>query len=286
MASREFRCRERGADPEPRQDDKCKSRSHVCASRIKREEELVMNSQERQVIADIFQRLEQVADQPRDPEAERFIADKIRQQPYAPYAMAQALYVQEQALTNLHAQVRQLEDELERLHSQPRQSGGLLASLFGGGGGREPEPRRPMGSPFGQPPGGPYGGPGGQAGPWGGQPGMMGGQPGMFGGGPFGGQRGGSGFLGTAMMTAAGVAGGMMLGNALASAFGGAGGHGGQGLFGGGDSAQANAGGQDHSDLSPFQNAQSGGFQDASYDGGQDADFGGDFGGDGGGDWS
>jgi len=242
-----------------------------------------MNSQEREVISDIFRRLEQVAGQPRDPEAERLIAEKIRQQPYAPYAMAQALYVQEQALANLHNQVQQLEAELERLQSQPQRSGGLLGSLFGGGA-REPEPRRPMGAPFGQPQygaqpeAGQWGG--GQPGPWGGGgPGMMGGQPG-----PFGAPQRGSGFLGTAMMTAAGVAGGMMLGNALASAFGGGsqggqGGQGGQGLFGGGQGAQANAGG-DHSDLSPFQN--SGGVQDAAYD--PSEDFGGDFGGDAGGD--
>jgi len=51
-----------------------------------------MNEQERQVIDDIFRRLEQVANQPRDPEAEHFIAEKLRQQPYAPYAMAQAVY--------------------------------------------------------------------------------------------------------------------------------------------------------------------------------------------------
>ena len=53
-----------------------------------------MNDQERQVIDDIFQRLEQVANQPRDPEAERYIADKLRRQPYAPYALAQAVFVQ------------------------------------------------------------------------------------------------------------------------------------------------------------------------------------------------
>ena len=260
-----------------------------------------MNNQEREVISDIFRRLEQVADQPRDPETERFIADKIRQQPYAPYAMAQAIYVQEQALTNLHSQVQQLEAEVERLQSQPQQSGGLLASLFGGGA-RQPEPpRRPMGAPFGQPQPGMGGQPGmqagmggqpgmgGQAGPWGGgQPGMMGGgQPGMMGGQPgaFGApQRGGSGFLGTAMMTAAGVAGGMMLGNALSSAFGGGshGAQGGQGLFGGGEASQANAGGQDHSNLSPFGGSGDSGLQDASYD--PSADYGGDFGGDAGGD--
>jgi len=76
------------------------------------------------------------------------------------------------------------------------------------------------------------------------------------------------------------VAGGMMLGNALTSAFGGGhGGQGGQGLFGGGQGAQA-AGG-DHSDLSPFQNSSEGGVQDASYE--PSEDFGGDAGGD---DWA
>ena len=72
-----------------------------------------MNNQERQVIDDIFRRLEQVADQPRDPEAERFIADKVRQQSYAPYAMAQAIFVQEQALANLQSRLEQLEAEAD-----------------------------------------------------------------------------------------------------------------------------------------------------------------------------
>jgi uncharacterized protein len=153
-----------------------------------------------------------------------------------------------------------------------------LGSLFGSGA-REPERPRPgMGSPFGRPQGvggmGMPGGMGGQPGPWGG------GQPGAFGA-P---QRGGSGFLGTAMATAAGVAGGMMLGSALSSAFGGSGAEAAKGLFGGGQDAQANAGGQDHGDLSPFQDPGSGGYQDASFD--PSADYGGDFGGDGGGDWA
>ena len=43
-----------------------------------------MNEQEREVIADIFRRLEQVANEPRDAEAERFIAEKLRQQPPLP----------------------------------------------------------------------------------------------------------------------------------------------------------------------------------------------------------
>ena len=53
-----------------------------------------MNSEERDVISGIFQRLEQASGQARDADAERFIAAKIRQQPYAPYAMAHLIYVQ------------------------------------------------------------------------------------------------------------------------------------------------------------------------------------------------
>ncbi|HEY8565969.1 MAG TPA: DUF2076 domain-containing protein [Beijerinckiaceae bacterium] len=261
-----------------------------------------MNDQERQIIADVFKRLEQVAHQPRDPEAERFIADQVRQQPYAPYAMAQAIVVQEEALKNLNAQVQQLHAELERQRAQGSSSGGFLSSLFGGGSRPEPrpeyrqDPRQAAGGPWGQPQGGygqqqpGYGQPQGMGMQPGMQPGMMGGQPGMMGGMP---QRQGSGFLGTAMATAAGVAGGVMLGSALSNAFGGAGGAAG-GLFGGGAEGAA-AGGSGFGDLSPFGTAgtptpaadQGGGFDqggadfhDASFD---NADFGSDSGGD---DWA
>jgi uncharacterized protein len=47
-------------------------------------------------------------------------------------------------------------------------------------------------------------------------------------------QRSGSGFLGSALTTAAGVAGGVVAGNALMDLFSGHGGGGGGGLFGGG----------------------------------------------------
>jgi len=173
-----------------------------------------MNDQERQVIDDIFRRLEQVANQPRDPEAERYIAEKLRQQPYAPYALAQAVFVQEQALANLQAESEQMRAELDRASRQPQQ-GGFLSSIFGGGSASRPPgpaynaPPARQASPWGQPqqhPQQPYGAP----------------QGGMMGGGPWGGgmQRGGgSGFLGTALSTAAGVAGGMMIANALTHAF-------------------------------------------------------------------
>jgi hypothetical protein len=251
-----------------------------------------MNNQEREVITDIFRRLEQAANQPRDPDAERLIADQIRQQPYAPYAMAQTIFVQEQALMNLQTQLEQLRGEVEELRRRPQASGGFLSGLFGGG--RREEPPRHS---HGQQPSQPWGGqpgygqamhPGqGRPGQHGmGQPGMghpgMGqpggfGQPGMAGGAsPWGGQaRGGSGFLGSALTTAAGVAGGMMIASALTSAFQGGGealGAAGEAAAGAATGAAADAG---------LGGITDGAFGDATA---QPASFGGqeDFGADGG----
>jgi hypothetical protein len=189
-----------------------------------------MDQQERQVISDIFRRLEQVADQPREPEAERFIADKVRQQPYAPYAMAQAIYVQEQALSALQSELEQLRAEAEQARRQPQQ-GGFLSGLFGGN--ARPEPASsasPSASPWGRNAAPGYG-PGAQGGGMQAAP-MQGGafqggamQGGAMQGGPWGGggpmQSRGGGFLQGALSTAAGVAGGVMIANALSHAFGG-----------------------------------------------------------------
>ncbi len=183
-----------------------------------------MTPQERDVIAGIFDRLRQAANQPRDPEAERFIADRLREQPYAPYAMAQSVYVQEQALTNLQAQVEQLQAqirELEERSAEPApqpQSGGFLSGIFGGGGQPAQRPRSVPSFPqrAEQGPAGAWNRPQGEPGP---QPGMMGAAPQ---GGPWANRGGGGGgFMATALSTAAGVAGGMMLGNVLTNAFGG-----------------------------------------------------------------
>lgn len=162
-----------------------------------------MNQQEKDVIAGIFDRLRQAENQPRDAEAEKFIADQVKAQPYAPYVMAQAIHVQEAALTNLQQQLEQMQAEVERLKSQPAQ-GGFLSGLFGGGTRPAQQPaQQPMQqapAPWQQPQ------PASQAGPWGARP------------------SGGGGFLATAASTAMGVAGGMLLANAISSAFSGHGG--------------------------------------------------------------
>jgi hypothetical protein len=130
---------------------------------------------------------------PIDPEADRLIADLFNRYPEARYRLTQTAFVQEAALVEMQNRVQQLEWELEnaRRQGQATQGRGMLGGLFGGGGGR-PAPMPPRPQPQ-YPPG--Y------------NPAMM--QQG----------RGGSGFLGTAMMTAVGVAGGLVLGNALMGAF-------------------------------------------------------------------
>jgi len=184
-----------------------------------------MTPQERDVIAGIFDRLKQAANQPRDPEAEAFIAERLREQPYAPYVMAQSVYVQEQALQNLQAQVEELQGKLRALEERPAeapaQSGGFLSGIFGGAA-QPPRarsvpsfPQRAEQAPSPawnvQPQAAPQ--PGMQApapGPWGGQAAQPAGR--------------GGGFMASALTTAAGVAGGMVVGNMLMNAFGG--GHG------------------------------------------------------------
>ena len=50
-----------------------------------------MSPEERQVLVELFQRTNAAASQPRDKDAEAFIAEAVRLQPYAPYLLAQAV---------------------------------------------------------------------------------------------------------------------------------------------------------------------------------------------------
>jgi hypothetical protein len=49
-----------------------------------------MTPEERQLLTELFDRVRSASGNHRDPEAEAFIAEQIRAQPYAPYLMAQA----------------------------------------------------------------------------------------------------------------------------------------------------------------------------------------------------
>ena len=68
-----------------------------------------MQQQERDLIADLFGRLQQFENQPRDPEAERLIASSSRRQPASPYLLVQTVLVQEEALKQAQARIAELE---------------------------------------------------------------------------------------------------------------------------------------------------------------------------------
>lgn len=165
---------------------------------------------------------------PIDPEADRFIAEQFQMHPEARYRVTQMAVVQEAALAEAANRIQQLQAALQQAQQQAQQSAapppsrGIFGGLFGGG--ASASQAAPQPSPWNQ--GGPqqqYAPPPQQqyAPPPPNYPPNM--QPGMF-------QQGGSGFLGSALTTAAGVAGGMVAGNALMGLFSG---HQGGGLFGG-----------------------------------------------------
>nr|WP_314568469.1 DUF2076 domain-containing protein [uncultured Pseudomonas sp.] len=187
-----------------------------------------MNSEEQTLIDGLFSRLQQAETDsaPRDAQAEARIKEHMTRQPAAGYYMTQSILVQEHALKTLDAQnkqqaqqIQQLQEEVQRAKSaQPAASGGggFLSSIFGGGGSRDSQPaqsapassgggwREPARPSFGQPaPQQNYGAP---------QQNYQ--QPQAAPAAPI-----GSGFLGGALKTAAGVAGGVMLAEGISSLF-------------------------------------------------------------------
>lgn len=214
-----------------------------------------MTPEERQLLTGLFDRVRDAASQQRDREAEDLINNAVREQPHAPYALAQAVLVQEEALKAAMAKIEELEGqvkELEEQASRPAEPasflGGIGKSLFGGneagGGSARPGALGAIGGqPGGQPgrsvpasgngisvpprPGSEEGGSPWthrrNAGPDAGRPGAAGpgaAGPGMraLGAAPQQEQGGGS-FLKGALGAAAGVAGGMLLANAVGGLF-------------------------------------------------------------------
>nr|WP_180204495.1 DUF2076 domain-containing protein [Pseudomonas sp. SbOxS1]NYU04448.1 DUF2076 domain-containing protein [Pseudomonas sp. SbOxS1] len=188
-----------------------------------------MNSEEQTLIDGLFSRLQQAETDsaPRDAQAEARIKEHLARQPAAGYFMTQAILVQEAAIKSLDGQNQQLTAQIQKLQAELQQakaqtpapvpsSGGFLSSIFGGNS-RDPQPAPTQSAPVS--------GGGGWREParpsFNTQPPQQ-----NFGAAP---QQGyapqqqapvaGSGFLGGALKTAAGVAGGVMLAQGISSLF-------------------------------------------------------------------
>jgi uncharacterized protein len=201
-----------------------------------------MTPQERQMVADLFDRLGSLEGGQRDPDAERAIREGLARAPNAVYALVQTVLLQEEALKRANTRIEELEHAVNPGPAQT-QSGGFLDSMrsvfAGQSRGSVPSVRTGGGQgssgAWGASPPPPPPPPGYQP-----QPGYPP-QPGYMQGAPMGAPMmggGGGSFLGTAAATAAGVIGGSMLLNGIRNAFSAGGSHQtfGSGFPGGGSS--------------------------------------------------
>jgi hypothetical protein len=170
-----------------------------------------MTPHEQQLVSELFARLVQLESAPRDPGAERLIADGVKKAPNAAYALVQTALVQDEALKRADVRIQELEAQLGDAGQSQRKQSGFLDSmrnaLFGSDEPHTPEsPTLPQAARSGS-----AGTPGAEP-----QPGYsaprtapgIAGQPYSPAGPTFG--SGGS-FLGTAAAAAAGVIGGGLL---------------------------------------------------------------------------
>ncbi|CAM3261903.1 ABC transporter substrate-binding protein [Pseudomonas floridensis] len=172
-----------------------------------------MNNEEQTLIDGLFSKLKnaETTSAPRDAGAEALIKEHLTRQPAAPYYMTQAILVQEAAVNQLNQQIKQRDEQIQQLQAELQQvkgqssaapaSGGFLSSIFGSSASRAPQPQPAQSSGWRDgagynPPPAP-------------QPGY-----GAASAAPV-----GSGFLGGALKTAAGVAGGVMLAEGISSLF-------------------------------------------------------------------
>jgi hypothetical protein len=260
-----------------------------------------MTPQELKMLDELFDRLASLESAPRDPDAVRAINQGLKLAPNALYPLVQTALVQDEALKQADARIRELEAELGIGPPQQPQQGGFLDSMRDTlTGKREQQDQR--GSVPSVRPGTPQS-------PWRNTTGMQGGgypqEPG-YAAAPAPQQApgaGGGSFLGTAAATAAGVVGGALLMNSFRGMFGGAGQSGGQGQshsafdssggnsgsgiardagvndIGGSGRMASNDGGSDRAGM--LDTAQNETGEASDFDDG-DVDGGGDFGDDGG----
>lgn len=174
-----------------------------------------MSPEETTLLTALLNRVRSASSTPRDGDAERLIAQAVREQPSAPYYLAQAVIVQEKGLEAAAAHIKQLEERVHQLETgnlDPHHTaqGGFLGSIFGS---NQPQAQATAPTPpptYRNDTAGQTAGPWGRApaqqpsGPWNPQPST---------------QSAGGSFLQGALGTAAGVAGGMLLANSLSGIF-------------------------------------------------------------------
>ncbi len=186
-----------------------------------------MTPQEKALIDSVFDRLAQTTSTPKDPDALAYIRDRAAKLPDAAYGLTQAVLIQEMALNHATTRIAQLEHALSQQEGAPVQGSSFLGGAAGASsaGPWGTRPTQSQAQPQPQPQQAPYQ----AAQPQYQQPQYQ--QPAYQQ--PAAGPWGGGGFLRNAASMAAGVAGGTLLAEGIASLFGGHHLYGGYGGFGG-----------------------------------------------------
>jgi uncharacterized protein len=162
----------------------------------------IMTPEERQLISGLFDRMRSLPPQDKDADAEQLIRDGVRRFPDSPYMLVQSVLIQEQALQQADERIRDLEDQVASFQAQGQRAtgtsgGSFLNRTFGRGSAASSSvpafgaARRPVAvaaSPWGNAPAAPVAAPA---------------------------PRSGGGFLASALSTAAGVTGGMLLADSI-----------------------------------------------------------------------
>ena len=86
-----------------------------------------MNPQEQELVNELFDRLAELENNPRHPDAERLIADGLRRVLHAVYALVQTALVQDEALKRGNARIEELQAQVGGEEQQ--RSGSFLDSM-------------------------------------------------------------------------------------------------------------------------------------------------------------
>jgi hypothetical protein len=88
-----------------------------------------MTPQEQQLVNELFARLAQLESAPRDPDAERLIAEGVKKAPNAVYVLVQTALVQDEALKRADARIGELQAQLVGAAQPRQQQGGFLDNM-------------------------------------------------------------------------------------------------------------------------------------------------------------
>jgi hypothetical protein len=171
-----------------------------------------MNSDERQLITDLFQRMRDYGAPEKDRDAEILINQQLRANPDAAYMLVQSVLVQEQGLEAANGRIQELEEQLRSVEApRGQRSGGFLDGFWGGRRSEEPRSSVPQVGSRATPSA--YDSRGDGRSPWGQSAPPPQAQPAPA--------ASGGGFMRSALTTAAGVAGGLLVADGLRNMLGG-----------------------------------------------------------------